>query len=510
MTVHMYEQPLARTPAEGLRRYIPTLRRRWPMAVAIVAIAAIAGFVVSSLSPRTHDATAKVLLDQQREVDALLGTSDFSPDPERELNTGIQLITLEPIANGVRRSLGLAEPSSTLVRRVSTKVDRNSNVVSITVSDPSAGRAARIANAFAAGYRDYRTRWARATVDDAIASADARLQQLAPGAERDALARELRRLQVAGAFQTGGVQVVHPATASTATTRPRPVLSAVVGGILGMMVAAVAIVVLTRTDNRVRTERDLEVATARPILARVPASPPEAQDAITTLAMSLRPAHSDAASPSVLLLTSPGPDEGTSELALGLAQALDAIGEIAIAIETDLRSPAFAAALGAEDREGLVAVLRGSAEVDRELVSLGGACALPAGPAVAIPQPLLAGERMADLIEEVRNDADVVVLAGAPVGLVGDALALVGLVDVVVLVACLGMTRVDELQRAMSALGAAGSRPAGVVVMTRHREGRLGTLSRMLRTRRPSRATPRSEPPPAPAAAGTTTEVPVS
>src|SRR6188472_3226725 len=105
----MLEQAPSRTPVEGMHLYALTLRRRWRMALAIVALAAVAGFLVASLSAKSHDATAKVLLGQQRQVDALLGTSDFSPDPERELNTGIELITLEPIADGVRRSLGLPE-----------------------------------------------------------------------------------------------------------------------------------------------------------------------------------------------------------------------------------------------------------------------------------------------------------------------------------------------------------------------------------------------------------------
>jgi capsular polysaccharide biosynthesis protein len=505
----MLEQRPSRTPVEGMQLYALTLRRRWRMALAIVALAAIAGFVVASLSAKSHDATAKVLLDQQRQVDALLGTSDFSPDPERDLNTGIELITLEPIADGVRRSLGLSESAATLVSKVSTKVDRNSNVVSITVSDASAARAARLANAFAAAYRDYRTHSARATVDDAIASARARLRGLAPGPDRTALTTELRRLQVAGAFQTGGVQVVHPATAATATTRPRPLISALIGAMLGLLVAAVAVVVLARTDKTVRSASELEQATGRPVLAHVPAAPRGARDALVTLAMSLPRARGRLAPPAVVLLTSAGPHEGTSDVALGLARSLDALGELAIAIETDFREPTFAAALGVDEPEGLAGFLQGSANLDRELVSLGGACALPAGPAQEFPQPLLASERMATLIEELRNDADVIVLAGAPVGVVGDALALVGSVDLVVLVTCLDVTRVDDLQRAVSALEAAGSPPAGVVATTPARRGRWRAALHGVRgTRLAARATKRSEMPSG--AAGTTTEVPVA
>jgi Mrp family chromosome partitioning ATPase len=210
-----------------------------------------------------------------------------------------------------------------------------------------------------------------------------------------------------------------------------------------------------------------------------------------------------------VLLTSPGPHEGTSGVALGLARSLEAIGELAIAIETDLREPTFAATLGVDEPEGLAGFLQGSAKLDGELVSLGGACALPAGPAQEFPQPLLAGERMATLIEELRNDADVIVLAGAPVGVVGDALTLVGLVDLVVLVACLDVTRVDELQRAVSALEAAGSPPVGVVATTRSRRSRWrADLHRVPSPRLATRATKRSER--QSGAAGTTTEVPAA
>jgi hypothetical protein len=71
------------------------------------------------------------------------------------------------------------------------------------------------------------------------------------------------------------------------------------------------------------------------------------------------------------------------------------------------------------------------------------------------------------------------------------------------------MTRVDELQRAVSTLEAAGSPPVGVVATTRPRRGWWrARLHRARGTRRAARATKRSEIPSG--AAGTTTEVPVA
>jgi len=118
---------------------------------------------------------------------------------------------------------------------------------------------------------------------------------------------------------------------------------------------------------------------------------------------------------------------------------------------------------------------------------------------------------MGSLVEELRSDADVVVLAGAPVGVVGDSLALVGFVDEVVLVACPGVTRVDDMQRAVEALKAAGSSPVGVVTTSVPKRRLLrATLDRLHAMSRLRGSTKQAAAEQAPGAAGTTTEVPVA
>jgi Mrp family chromosome partitioning ATPase len=173
---------------------------------------------------------------------------------------------------------------------------------------------------------------------------------------------------------------------------------------------------------------------------------------------------------SVLLLTSAGPDEGTPEVAVGLARALSAIGTHAIVIEADLRTPAFAANLGLPGTGGLTAVLAGAARLEDELVDLDlgtGAAALPAGASAELPQALLASERMSAIVENACGCADVVLLAGAPVGRVGDSAVLAGLVDEVLLVARVDVSRPEELRYAVRALTDAGIPPAGVVSTVR-------------------------------------------
>jgi Mrp family chromosome partitioning ATPase len=476
-------QAASPTPAERMSMYYAALRRHWRLAASIVGVAVVVGVVVAALSPRSHEATAKVLVGQRTQVDSLLGAADYTPDPERDINTSVELITLEPVAESVRRMLRLDLPAPALVGKVSTAVDRNSNVVSITARDPSPERAAEIANAFAAAYRDFRARSARASIEDAIASAEERAAGLAPGPELRALERELRRLQAAAAFQTGGVQIVRRATPASAVASGRVLTSAVVAGLLGMIVAAVAIVVLARTDKRVRGEDDLEALLGAPVLATLPTPRPsnaaEARDALATLGLSLvlrlrsrevKAGRRNGRLQRVLLLTSPGAGEGTSEVALGLARALADMGRRVIAIEADLRDPSFARQLGLNPTAGLTDVVVEARNLGEELVEVapasGRVFVLPAGQRSVLPQPLLAGEGMAALVASARRRAEFVVIAGAPAGSCGDSLALAPLADAVVVVARRDVTDRENAVRVVEAFRELDRPPLGVVVTT--------------------------------------------
>ena len=112
----------------------------------------------------------------------------------------------------------------------------------------------------------------------------------------------------------------------------------------------------------------------------------------------------------VVLVTSAEPAEGASEVALGLKRALGLAGQSASAIDAEA-----------------------------------GGLGLP---------------RTGALVEAARERADVVVIAGPPA-----AVAAAGPAEVL-LVARLGVTRSDELRRALCALTAAGAAPVGVVATT--------------------------------------------
>jgi Mrp family chromosome partitioning ATPase len=149
------------------------------------------------------------------------------------------------------------------------------------------------------------------------------------------------------------------------------------------------------------------------------------------------------------------------------------MGQRVVAIEGDLRAPAFAGLLGLDSEAGLGEILDGSATLDDTLVEIGSqreggasAWALPAGPPTPLPQPLLAGNRMRAVVAHARQRADVVIISGPPAATSGDSLALAVLAQRVLLVARLDVSRRDDVAHAVQALDDPDGRLVGAVATT--------------------------------------------
>ena len=497
----------AAPPGAGLGMYLATLRRQWLLAALVVLTATVVGFVVASAKTPSYEATAQILLDRQDPVDALLGTSAPSPDPERDLNTSVQLVGLQPIASRVGRIIGSAESPEALLRRVHVAADGNSDIVSITARDGDPRRAALIANAFASEYSRFRTVSSRAGIEAALEEARQRLRDLPPSDQNSGFARrltdEVRRLQILAAFQTGGVQVVRHAAAPLAPSGMTPRKAAMVAAVLGVLLACGLVVVITRTDDRLHDENDVERAVGLPVLASIPRpgsarlgttrndrgrTDDETDAAYLTLAARLGYGKAGAA-PRVVLLTSPDDTASASSVGLELAAALRAISRSAIAIEADLREPCWAAELDLDPSVGLARVLLGEGTFESARLPVpegligsapspddGAAWVVPAGPPVARPETLLAGNAMAALVEEAWGCHDFVLIAAPPMTQEGATLAIAALCDGALLVLRPGWTTDESARRAERSLGDVGVALLGAVfTAVPPRPGRVGS-----------------------------------
>jgi uncharacterized protein involved in exopolysaccharide biosynthesis len=248
-------------PAERVSPYLLALRERWWLVLGTTLAAASAGVLMTTLQQSRYDATAKVLLTNAEPVNVLLHSTEApSQDPERDLNTEAELVKLDSIARRVRKQLGLRVTVRGLLNEVSAAPAGTSNLLAITVRDTRPATAAAVANAFAAAYVALRRHEAQDAYRSAADQAQLRLDRLPPdqyaGAQGVALRKQLQDLQVAGALQTGGAQVVDTASPPTSAATPKPKLAAVVGAFLGFLIGALAAIAVDRMPRSWRGEPD--------------------------------------------------------------------------------------------------------------------------------------------------------------------------------------------------------------------------------------------------------------
>ena len=484
----------ASTPAAQLAAYLAAIRRRWLPILLFTVITAGIAFAVSSSATKQYDATAKVLLDRSNAGGLLESDSPReSADPEREINTDIELTRLETVAERARSRLGLSTSAEDVLDQVRSRVEGDSNLIAITARDSDPRQAARIANAFAEEYVSFRRRSAQASIAQAARLARERLASLSAEDRASLQGRQLearlRELEIAAVLQTGGVEVVRRAPVPTAAATPRPRLTMMLAGLAALALAVGGALLVELTDRRLKDEDSVEAALGLPILAAIPAPQrrrPGARgdgagqaEGYATLATSLRFLNLGS-QPSVLLVTSAGRGEGKTHVTLGLVRGLAGLGRRALAIEADLREPGFARLVDVSGTGGLTSVLVGTRSLDGELLELGAAgqqpaggqpvdqeghaWVLPAGPLPPNPQAILSTQAMAALVGAARDHADFVLLDTPPVGPVNDWLTLAHLVDGVLFVVRLRDTTRDAARRALRAMRDIDVQVLGVVV----------------------------------------------
>lgn len=470
--------------------YLRAVWERWQLIALVVAVSTGLALAVSLSSEKEYVATAQLLLRGVESITFLdPNQASRSNDPERDLNTEVQLIKIgRPTAELAQGRLGLKRSVDTLVSQIEVVPTNTTNIVQLRARDPSPALAAAIANAFAESYVKFRVNSARQRYREAAGLARQQLLALTPEDRRTdegrALQARQRELEIAAALQTGGAELVQRATVPSSASRPRPKLSAVVGALLGLVLGIAAALALNLVDRRFKDEHGVEQFFGLPILAAIPRparrtdafDDPVQREAYGLLASNLGLASVDRAS--AVIITSPSPADGKTSVTLGLARAYARLGLRVVIVEADLRRPAFGRYTDVSRSVGVTGVLADGVLTDELLwldaetlrptewrADAGGAIGLlPAGEPPANPQRTLSDPKMRLVIETARTSADVVLIDSAPLGTVNDAAVLAPLVDGVVLVARLNQTTKDAGRRAIRTLRSLGTDTLGVVI----------------------------------------------
>jgi capsular exopolysaccharide synthesis family protein len=156
-----------------------------------------------------------------------------------------------------------------------------------------------------------------------------------------------------------------------------------------------------------------------------------------------------------LLITSAGPQEGKTTVAVNLAVTMAQSGMRVLLADTDMRRPRLHKALGIHATgDGLSKAIVGETDVFSAIKETGvpNLSLLPCGPTPPNPAELLHAERFKRIVAELAERYDLVLFDSPPVGAVTDPAILARLTDGTILVAKAERTSRDALTRAKRAI----------------------------------------------------------
>lgn len=251
----------------------------------------------------------------------------------------------------------------------------------------------------------------------AQAAALADLQRAATSAEAvyNALQQSLNNANIAKDTALSDVTVTEPADPSMARIRPDLRLNALLGVVLGAILAVLGALMIDYFDNTVKDDRDVRSELELPQLAAVPlvkmrngtAELPWVRslsvEAFLQLVTSMKYA-SDTALES-LVVTSPSQGDGKSTIALNVAIAMAELEPRVLLVDADLRRASLHSKLRMKNERGLSDILVGRSSITDAVqqTSYPGLDILTSGTAAPNPIKLLQSPRMDQFLQETRG-----------------------------------------------------------------------------------------------------------
>jgi len=500
-----------------LRQYLKSILRWWWLIILCTGIAGGASYYVSSQQTRIYQTTTTLLVGQVTQK-ANPAAQDFFT-VERLAESYAQMANREPILKAAVESLGLKMNWQSLKGRVYAYSIPQTQLMGISVQDSSPERAVAIADEIAYQLilqspsspenqaRQERSQFVLSQLDDLetrIKTAKARVNDLETELASAFSARQIQDLQteitnLEGlinnwqanysdllSFLEGGnspnyLTVIESAQLPTTPVSPNVTMNVALAAAVGFALALGAALLLEYIDDTIKSADDLRIALGLTTLGSVnridgrdyrdklitsqdPFSP--VSEAYRMLRTNLQFMTIDQSVQS-MMVTSSNPGEGKSVTASNLGVTMAQADLKTVIIDADLRRPTLHKAFQVSNLEGLTDLLRSpKADVSTQLKDTGieNLQVITSGPLPPNPSEMLSSQRMVDLLQQLKEIADVIIFDSPPVLAVTDAAVLSSRVDGVILVTKAKHTRRNAAKQAIEKLEHVGGKVLGSVL----------------------------------------------
>jgi non-specific protein-tyrosine kinase len=469
------------------------------------ALAGAAALVVSLLSTPIYQTSARLLVSDPPAMRSI----DYSAMVSSQSMTGTyaEMLVDRPVLEGVIERLSLPTTPEDLGEKITVEIVRNTQLLVVTVEDPSPTLAAGIANTlgqvFAERIRELQTQRYSATQSGLAKQVGDMEQQIyftsqalveehdpAQKLQLEARLTEYRRLysnlvtnyeqvRLAEAQTSTNVVVSQPAAPPREPVRPKTVQNTLLAALAGMLLAAGAVFAIDALDDTLKNPDEIRQRFGLPVLGIIASHAMEGERPISLsqprspVAEAFRSMRTNITFAGVdrplrrILITSATPQDGKTTVSTNLAVAL-AQGEWkAVLIDADLRRPQVHRKFGLPNRAGLSELFIHELGILPELIQADGVpglAVITSGSLPPNPSELLTSRKLTGILDRLNQDYDLILIDTPPVLSVTDAVALAPGMDGVILVAKPGQTRRRDFQLTLEQLRAVNARILGVVL----------------------------------------------
>lgn len=484
--------------------YIALLKRRWWLLVLIPLLLAFCAYSLTSLPKATYDATATLLVSPT-------GGQNGAPSTDATTATLLTqtysvLVTAPPVLQDVITDLHLHETPAELASLVTVAPEPSSAVIRISTKYSSPQGAADLSNAIGAHFITFLTdlqktgvsqssQAIRDSVNKARSDRDnvsaqlaalragpdtATPEQAAQIANLDSLREQYQstysslldlqqRMDVAQLTTRNAVSLVVRALPPQGPIRSLRLIATAGALLAGFGGTVVGMVLVEQINPRVRSRKDVRSVADLPLLATVPRTHSrntievvhEPRSSMSQAIYSIQTqiwleARSNEAT--IITITSPGAEEGASVIAANLAVAFAQAGQRVVLVDGNLQHPSLWQPFKKDAKyPGLAELVAVPALVPQDVLVNGphdGLQILLAGPVSMIPTERLIGERLENILADLRNRADVVIISAPPLLTDSDTLLFAANADHAIVVTQANRTRMDSLQTTLASIRA--------------------------------------------------------
>lgn len=517
-------QPSDLNPQSDLKVYAGILLHWAWFWILMAVVGGLAAYGVSAMSTPIYQASSTLLINQARSTSTAQYQDILSS--ERIARTYAELMPRDTTQQQVIAQLGLSvEQFDDVITAISVSPVRDTQLVRVVVEGTEPELVAQVANLLPAVFireidqqQSERYAESKANLQEQLDTLDAQIEQTQSALEKLDTAVtahqevELGRLRntlsqyqssyanVLQSFETlrltevqsvDSIVMAEPAQLPIVPVRPRTLINTLLAAIASALTALGIIFLFEYMDDGVKSPFELQNLLDAPLLGTIArirvngtndVAPADSLITMTAprhpISEAFRGVRTNLQFSSVdhelraMMVTSPNPGDGKTTTAANLAAVVAQSGKSVILVDADLRKPRIHRLLDLSQSPGLTDLLFSDdpfsinqlAEPFRNTtMSHLNLRVLPSGKQPPNPSELLGSERMKRLIQQLQQEADLVIFDAPPLRAVTDAQVLGSQLDGVLLVVDSGANRSAVVQAA-EALQQVNARLLGTVL----------------------------------------------